>query len=171
MALIENFERDGWKEFFRNCFQHALEVLQKDRFKLVGSSVDDLKSWLATGGITRVRENLNEQMESRQFSVALRTEINRCLEQLVKENRVALLALMNDGVIPASSQEYLATCGFSELDLQDLLRRLAAGERPFEDWMHAHGRSEKEIVEMYGVIDRWLMQSGIFCSPTDQKHH
>ncbi len=43
MALIENLEREGWEEFLRNCFQYTLQVLREDRFRSVGSSVDDLR--------------------------------------------------------------------------------------------------------------------------------
>ena len=39
------------------------------------------------------------------------------------------------------------------------------GERPFEEWMYAHGRSDEEIAEVYGVIDGWLMQHGIIEKP------
>lgn len=44
-----------------------------------------------------------------------------------------------------------------ELDFTDLLRRTLAGERPFEEWIHAHGHSDAEIAEVYGVIDGWLI--------------
>ena len=42
---------------------------------------------------------------------------------------------------------------------------MIAGERPFEDWMHAHGRSDEEIAEIYQLIDEWLMQKGIIPPP------
>ena len=47
------------------------------------------------------------------------------------------------------------------MPFQDLLSRMVAGERPFEDWMHAHGRSDEEIQEVYKAVDEWLMQKGI----------
>lgn len=65
MALIEHLERDDWEEFFRNSFGYALHVLKHDRFRSAGSSVDDLRSWLARGGIAKVREHLSRQMEMR----------------------------------------------------------------------------------------------------------
>jgi hypothetical protein len=39
MALIENLEREGRQEFLRDGFRSALEVLKKDRFRPIGSSV------------------------------------------------------------------------------------------------------------------------------------
>ena len=165
MALIEHLERDGWEEFFRGSFRYALEVMKHDRFRSVGSSVDDLRSWLARGGVARVREHLDTQMEMRRFSPSRRAEVSDCLEQLVRENRRALLDLTAAGVIPASGQVRIDASGVSETDFRDLLSRMIAGERPFEDWMHAHGRSDEEIAEIYKLIDEWLMQNGIIPPP------
>ena len=50
MALIEHLECDGWEAFLRDMFRYTLDVLENDRFGSVGSSVDDLRSWLARGG-------------------------------------------------------------------------------------------------------------------------
>ena len=161
MALIEHLERDGWEEFFRSTFRFALEVMKHDRFRSVGSSADDLRSWLARDGIARVRERLNEQMEMRRFSPSRAAAVNECLDRLVQENRLALLDLVADGVIPASGQARIDVCDVSETDVRDLLSRMMAGERPFEDWMHAHGRSDEEIREVYKAVDEWLMQKGI----------
>ena len=91
MALIENLERNDWQDFFRMSFEYALYVLKNDRFRSVGSSVDDLRSWLALGGISRVREALNNQMERSGFSPARKAEVNEFLEQLVRDNRSQLL--------------------------------------------------------------------------------
>jgi hypothetical protein len=161
LALIENLERDDWEEFFRSCFRYTLEVLKEDRFKAVGTSVDDLRAWLTAGGIARVRHHLHEQMEIRGLTSARIGEVNRCLEELVKEHRSALFDLMAHKVIPGSTQDCLAVCGFSELELQDLLDRLARGERPFEEWMYSHRHTKEEVAEIYRVIDKWLMQAGI----------
>jgi hypothetical protein len=165
MALIENLEREGWEEFFRDSFRYALEVLKNDRFRPVGSSVDDLKSWLTAGGIARVREHLNKQMEMRRFPPSRKSAVDDCIEQLVRENRGALLDLMADGIVPATRQEWLKASGLSGPDFQDLLSRIIAGERPFEESMHAHGRSDEEIAEIYRMIDQWLMQRGITPRP------
>jgi len=165
MALIENLEHDGWEKFLRDSFRYTLEVLKTDQFRRVGSSVDDLRSWLTVGGVARVREHLNSQMDMRGFPPDRRAAVNECLEQLVRENRGALLDLMVHGIVPGSSQEFLAACGLSEEGLEDLLSRMIAGERPFEDWMHAHGHSDEEIAEVYRMIDQWLMQKGIIPHP------
>ena len=161
MALIENLEHEGWEKFFRDSFLYALEVLKNDRFRPVGSSVDDLKSWLTAGGVAQVCEHLNKQMKMRRFLLSRKSAVNDCIEQLVRENRGALLDLMADGIIPDTRQERLEACGLSEQDFQDILSRIIAGERPFEEWMHAHGHSDEEIEEIYGVIDQWLIQKGI----------
>ena len=42
MALIEQLEQDDWKKFFSKMFEYTLWVLRHDRFRHVGSSVDDL---------------------------------------------------------------------------------------------------------------------------------
>ena len=135
MALIENLEHEGWEKFLRDSFRYALEVLKNDRFRSVGSSVDDLKSWLTAGGVARVRARLNKQMEMRRFPLSQKSAVNDCIEQLVRENRGALLDLMADGIVPAARQEWLEVCGLSEQD-PDILSRIIAGERPFEEWMH-----------------------------------
>ena len=44
MALIEHLEQDNWQDFLRGSFEYTLEVLKNDRFRSVGSSVDDLRS-------------------------------------------------------------------------------------------------------------------------------
>ena len=161
MALIENLEHEGWEKFFRDSFQYALEVLKNDRFRSVGSSVDDLRSWLTAGGVARVREHLNKQMEMRRFPLSRKSAVNDCIEHLVQENRGALLDLMRDGIVPATRQDQFEIHGLSEQDFQDILSRIIAGERPFEESMHVHVHSDEEIEEIYKIIDQWLMQKGI----------
>lgn len=161
MALIENLEHEGWEKFLRDSFRYALEVLKNDRFRSVGSSVDDLKSWLTAGGVIRVREHLNKQMEMHRFPLSRKEAVNDCIEQLVQENRGALLDLMADGIVPDTRQDQFEIYDLSKQDFQDILSRIIAGERPFEEWMHAHGHSDEEIEEIYRIIDQWLMQKGI----------
>jgi hypothetical protein len=120
---------------------------------------------LALGGISRVREALNKQMERRGFSPARKAAVNEFLEQLVRDNRSQLLELMAEEILPPINQDWLSACGLSGMQFEDLLRRILTGERPFEDWMHAHGHSDEEIAEVYGKIDRWLMQKGIIPPP------
>ncbi len=106
MALIEHLERDNWQQVFRNSFQYALEVLKTDRFRPVGSSVDDLKSWLAVGGVDRVRCHLKNQMEMCGLTADRKAEVNDCLEQLIQENQNTLLELMAAGIVPVTNQEW-----------------------------------------------------------------
>jgi len=165
MALIEHLERDGWREFLCSTFEYTLDVLKNDRFRQIGSAADDLRSWLAAGGVARVRAYLNEQMERRQFSTARQTEVNKCLEYLVRKHRGLLLELIAQGILPATLQEKLACLDFSESELMDLFARVLAGERPFEDWMRSNGRSEQEIAEIYQIIDQWLLDEGLIRPP------
>ena len=157
MALIENLEHEGWETFLRNCFRYTLELLQNDRYGFSGSSTDDLKSWLAVGGIARVQYHLADQGKMRGFSVDHQESIRKCVEDLAKEHRIALLNLMAKGTIPGSPQEALASCGFSAMELNDLLDRLERGERPFEVLMYAQGYSEEDVAGIYRIIDQWLM--------------
>lgn len=169
MALIEKLEREDWEIFFRDSFRYVLEVLKEDRFRPVGSSVDDLRSWITAGGVARVRYQLDNQMDMRGFSSNRKAEINSCIEQLVDEYRGALFDLTAKGIIPGSTQECLTACGFSEAEFDDFLDRLARGERPFEEWMYAHGHSEEDVAKIYRVIDTWLLQVGITPPPFPPK--
>ena len=165
MALIEHLECDGWEAFLRDMFRYTLDVLENDRFGSVGSSVDDLRSWLARGGVARVRERLDAQMDARRFPPSRRAAVNDCIEQLVRETRGALLDLTAKGIIPATGQEWFDARGMSETDVRALLGRMLAGERVFEEWMHEYGRSDEEVAEIYTMIDDWLVQKGIISRP------
>lgn len=165
MALIENLEHEGWEDFLRNCFRFTLEVLREDRFRSLGSSADDLRNWLTTGGVARVRYHLGEQMRRRGLSTERQAGINRCIDDLVEQHRVALFDLMAKGIIPGSTQECLASCGFAEEQFGELIDRLVRGERPFEEWMCAHGHSQEDVAEIYRVIDTWLQKSGVVPPP------
>ena len=68
---------------------------------------------------------------------------------------------MAHDIIPATKREWLDACGMPESDFPALFSRIIAGERPFEEWMHAHGRSDEEIAELYSAIDQWLLRKGI----------
>lgn len=165
MSLIEHLESDDWRDVLRRNFEYALEVLKEDRFRTVSSSVDDLRSWLAAGGVNRVKEHLDNQMEMRRFPSTKKAAVNVFLDELVRENRHRLLDLMAQDVLVATRQEWLSAFELSELEIEDLWERILAGDRPFEDWMHAHGRSDAEIAEIYRLIDQWLMQRGIIHPP------
>jgi hypothetical protein len=171
MALIEHLERDHWREFLRDTFAYTLDVIKNDRFRHVGSAADDLRGWLTAGGIPRVKERLNRQMEMRRFPPAQQVEINQFLEQLVREHRSQLLESTTGGVLPSTLQDGLAAQGFSKSALVDLLNRMLAGERPFEDWMRAHGHSDQDIAETYQTVDRWLIEHGLIPPPAASSLH
>jgi len=90
---------------------------------------------------------------------------SRAPAELVRENRHRLLDLMAQDTLVPTKQEWLSACDFTEQQFEDLWSRILAGERPFEEWMHAHGRSDEEIAEVYRVIDEWLMRQGIIHPP------
>lgn len=138
MALIEHLEREGWEEFLRDMFRYTLDTLENDRFGSVGSAVD-----------------------ARRFPPSRRAAVNDCIEQLVQETRDALFDLTAKEIIPATEQEWFDARGMSETDVRDLFGRMLAVERPFEVWMHEHGRSDEEVAEIYTMIDNWLVQKGI----------
>jgi hypothetical protein len=171
MALIEHLERDHWREFLRDTFAYTLDVIKNDRFRHVGSAADDLRGWLTAGGIPRVKERLNRQMEMRRFSATRQAEINQFLEQLARENRGLLVELTTGGVLPSTLQDGLAAQGFSKSALVDLLNRILAGEQPFEDWMRAQGHSDQDIAETYQIVDRWLIERGLIPPPADSSLH
>lgn len=158
MSLIEHLEKPRWKEFLRSTFEFVLWVLRNDRFRSVGSGADDLRSWLAVGGVARVRHHLDEQMERRRFPASRKSAVRTCIEELVRENRGALLELSRAGIVPTVEPDHLPDVSVE--DVEDLLGRMLAGERPFEEWMHAHGHSDEEIAEVYRMVDRWLMKEG-----------
>ena len=163
MALIENLERDNWKEFFDEMFRYALWTLRHDRLRHVGSSVDDLRSWLVAGGIPRIREHLERGMDIRQFPRHRAVAVRQHIDKLVDENRSDLLALAREGIILTSGSP--DADGLSVVDVDDALRRIALGERPFDEWMYAHGHSYADVIEVYKSIDKWLVTNGMIRSP------
>lgn len=157
MALIENLEHDNWRSFLESCFEQAVELLATDRFRWAGSSIDDLKSWLAAGGISKVKHYLNKQMELRQFSLERKVAVNDALNSLARENRQKLLALTSDGVITFDENEVLSSLSLSKREFKQALQLILAGGNPFEDWMRTHNRSDDEIEAVYRAIDDWLV--------------
>lgn len=159
MALIENLEHDDWRSFLESSFDLALELLATDRFRWAGSSVDDLKGWLAIGGMRRVKAHLNMQMRMRQFSLERTVAVNDALNQLAKENQRQTLDLMAAGIIDFDRKEFLGACGLSVTEFEHGLQLILNGGNPFEEWMRSHNRSEAEIAEVYQAIDNWLIQN------------
>ena len=171
MALIEHLERDHWREFLRDTFAYTIDVIKNDRFRHVGSAADDLRGWLTAGGIPRVKERLNRQMAVRRFPTTQQAEINQFLEQLVREHRGQILEFTTGGILPPTLQDGLADYGFTESQFEDLLSQILTGERPFEDWMRAHGHSDQDIAETYQIVDRWLIEHGLIPPPAGSSLH
>lgn len=99
MALIENLERDNWRSFLKSCFEQAVELLATDRFRWAGSSIDDLKSWLAAGGVNRVKYHQTAKLidfigsSYQPVSAGSLSYVHiRCLQQYVVE--IAFLDLL-----------------------------------------------------------------------------
>jgi hypothetical protein len=170
MALIENLEQDNWQELLRMFFIATLDILKTDPYSSVGSAVDDLRAWLRTGGVHRVRENLDKQMQARGFSDDKRKDVMGFLDVLLQENRLQLVELAGQTELPAKEQEILAVNGISQVDVRDLLTRIMLGARPFEDWMHQHGHSDEDIARVYQTIDAWLIQQGMISPPKSALH-
>ena len=163
MALIENLEREGWEQFFSEMFRYALWTLRHNRFGHVGSSVGDLRSWLVAGGIPRIRHNLEYSMAVRRFPEDRAIKITKRIDKLVRDHRSELAALARDGIIPTSGAP--DADGLSVRDVQDALRRIALGGRPFEDWMFAHGHTYQDVIEVYKSGDKWLSENGSLPAP------
>lgn len=157
MALIENLEHDDWRSFLMSCFNQAVDLLATNRSAWAGGSIDDLKGWLAAGGISRVKLHLNRQMEQRQFPLGKTAAVNDVLNRLTQKNRQKLLTLMSDGVIAFDKGEFLSSFSLSEREFAQALQLILAGGNPFEDWMRANEHSEQEIAAVYEAIDNWLI--------------
>ena len=161
MALIEHLERDNWRRFFSEMFRHTRWVLRHDRYGHVGSSASDLRAWLIFGGIPRVRQALDRGMANRRFPDDRAAQVREHIEVLVRDNRSELLALPRDGIIPNEEQPM----DLSVEDVESALERISRGERPFEEWMYAHGHTYRDLTKGYKIIDRWLAENGIIAAP------
>jgi hypothetical protein len=159
MALIEYLERDDWYKVLRRSFEGAINLLQTDRFGRCSSAVDDIKSWLTSGGVSRVQLQLNRQMEARRLPVEQQSEIRNFLGQLVQENQCSLLQLIADGIIPWNQADFLTTMGISEAQFDAMWENISAGGNFFETWMLANGYSQDKINQIYQIIDRWLVKT------------
>ena len=165
MSLIEHLERPGWQDFLRSTFDYTLKVLKEEPFRMVGSAAGDLRAWFVVGGVARVRQALEEEMAARRLDEERKVEVRRLVEELVGEHRPRILELVVAGVIAANASSLGHALGIEAEELDGLITRIQAGERPFEDWMHAHGRSNEEIAALYASIDKFLVKHGILSSP------
>ncbi len=160
MSLVENLDQDHWQRSLDGAFSVVLKVLATDRFCILGSSADDMRSWLTSGGVARVREGLKEQMEGRRIPMDRRAEVLARCEVLVRENRAALLSLALNQVIPATPEDFLDFIGWKPEDFGTILARIRAGDRPFETAMRESGRSEEDIAAINASMDRALSRMG-----------
>ncbi|GJD18377.1 hypothetical protein RIVM261_033330 [Rivularia sp. IAM M-261] len=86
MSLIEYLvERGDWRSSLRRSFEGAIRLLQTDRYGRCSSAVDDVKSWLAVGGVSRVKLQLDREMKYSRFDENHRQEIREFLGQLIQE--------------------------------------------------------------------------------------
>jgi hypothetical protein len=165
MALIENLERNEWRQFLGGTFDYTLYVLKNDRSRHVGSSADDMRAWLTRGGVRRVKEALALAMKHLHYAEDKQADILAFVDQLAEEHRPRLMELIALGVIPAAPGEWMAACGVTPEWFNDWIARIRAGERPFDDWMYEHGYSYEDIVQIYAVIDDYLVRQGILSAP------
>jgi len=75
--------------------------------------------------------------------------------------------LADKGIIPRLSALGDAPV---EVDTEDMIRRLLAGERPFEEWMYGQGYTTHEIEYIYQQIDRCLLEHGLI-EPASKRLH
>ena len=156
MSLIERLHRDDWREMLRRTFEIALDVLTRDQFQPCSSAVDDLRNWLAVGGISRVKEHLRTQAESLRFPDAHRRAIDEHVDQLALEHRGTIIDLVGRGIITPPPQEVWSLFGLSEDELKDMMTRARRGDQPFLERMRALGCSDDEIERLLGLVDQWL---------------
>ncbi|BAZ16390.1 hypothetical protein NIES4071_82660 [Calothrix sp. NIES-4071] len=127
MSLIELLEYGDWRSSLRRSFEGAIRLLQTDRFGRCSSAVDDVKIWLVSGGVSRVKLQLDREMKYRRLEEDHRQEIRDFLGQLVQKNQRTLLQLMADRIIPWDKSDFLATCNISESDFDEMLEQIASG--------------------------------------------
>ena len=159
MSLIEYLEHDNWRSVLRRSFEGAINLLETDRFGRCSSAIDDIKSWLTGGGVSRVQLQLNRQMEAGRLAVEQQSEIRDFLGQLVQENQRPLLQLIADGIIPWNQADFLVTMGISNAEFDAMWENISAGGNFFETWMLANGYSQDKINQIYQIIDRWLVKA------------
>ena len=155
MSLIEHLDKPGWEDTLRGTFEYSLELLETDRFRYAGSAVDDLKSWLAVGGINRVRHHLNNQMEQCRFSEEQKVLINDLLDELAQKHRLKIVTLISRGVIRAKTEEFIFHLGFTRLDVEGLLKQFSEG-KSFEDVAREQGYPEEDIKWAKNIVDEWF---------------
>jgi len=161
MALIENLDRGDWREFLGSMFGYTLDVLQNDRYRSAGSAVDDLRAWLARGGVSRVKATLADQTRQRGYTAEKQADILAFVDQLAERHRPQLLELAAQRIIGGHLDAWLAGNGLPPDLLRDIPQRIIAGEQPSPAWADLCGCSDEEISETYRLIDEWLGTHGL----------
>jgi hypothetical protein len=161
VSLIEHLHHDGWAEHLRRSFEVALDILSHDRFRRCSSSVDDIRSWLVVGGVSRVKEHLRRQTEDLRFPDERRKAIDEYVDELARDHQRTLLDLVGRGIITSPSEEVWSFLGLVEGELEDMVARASQGEQPFLERMRALGCSDDEINTLLGIVDRWLARTGM----------
>ncbi len=136
MALIEYLENDDWREPLCRSFEGAIllrshfvnALLQTHRFRLTSSAIDDVRSWLTSGGVSRVQLQIDRQMEGRRLASDRRREIRDFLLALVQENQRLIMQLMADGIIPWNQADFLVTCGIPKSEFDAMWQQISTGE-------------------------------------------
>ncbi|MCP3997210.1 MAG: hypothetical protein GY722_19450 [bacterium] len=155
MSLIEHLDREGWEDFLRGTFEYSLKLLKTDRFRYAGSAVDDMKSWLAVGGVNRVKHHLNNQMETLGYSPDKKLAANNLLDELALEHRIQIVDLMAHKIIPADPQDFFLTLGFAPLEIENLLRQFSEG-KTLEEVVRPYGYPDDEIDRAKRLVDDWF---------------
>lgn len=162
MSLIEHLNRENWEDFLRGTFEYSLELLKTDRFRYSGSAVDDMKSWLAVGGVGRVKHHLNNQMEDLGYSPDKKLAVNNLLDELVQEHRIQIVDLMAHKIIPTDPQEFFLTLGFAPLEIEGLLRQFSEG-KSLEEVARSYGYPDDEIEKVKRLVNDWFENENAIC--------
>jgi hypothetical protein len=79
MSLIENFERDDWREFFIRTFEYTIELLQTDPHRLSSSSITDDE---LEGLLTSLREGGRPPFEEKMRALGFDEEVSSAVYTL-----------------------------------------------------------------------------------------
>jgi hypothetical protein len=158
MSLVGYLEQPNWQDVLRRSFTTAIAILQTDRFRLTSSAVEDIKSWLTSGGTPHALRQLQHQMDLRRLPPERQAEVRAAMLQLIREHQRQLLDLMAAGVIPAKSEAIVQVCSLSEAQFTDLWEAMRRGDWSWEGTMRAQGYPEDAIEGLRRAIDRWLAE-------------
>lgn len=160
MSLVEYLEHANWQDVLRRSFTAALTILQTDRFRRTSSAVDDIKSWLTSGGTPHALRQLDRQMDLRRLPVERQDDVWAAMLQLIREHQSQLLDLMAAGVISATSEAIVQACGLSEAQFTELWAAMRRGDWSWEGAMRDQGYPDDTIEGLRRAIDRWLAEQG-----------